>query len=136
MRKISEEIRSQIDEFKPLVPIIKALRNPGIKERHWEEFATKTGIVVEYSEVLTFSECLNLGVDAFEKELQEMSDAANKEYAIELALTKMQKEWDYLDFDVQDFKDTGSDKIYQEVKTHISDNLGIITKNHGEFNLK
>lgn len=106
---ISEGIRRQIDEFKPLVPIIQALLNPGIKERHWEEFAVRTGIVVDYSEILTFSECIHLGVDAFEKELQEMSDGANKEYAIELTLTKMQKEWDYLNFDVQDYKETGID---------------------------
>lgn len=35
-----------IDEFRPMIPIIQAVRNPGMKERHWNEFMEKSGKTV------------------------------------------------------------------------------------------
>jgi dynein heavy chain, axonemal len=35
--KIAEVVRSQIDKFKPKVPLMVALRKKGMKERHWNE---------------------------------------------------------------------------------------------------
>lgn len=34
-----------MDEFRPLIPVIQAVKNPGMKERHWNEFMEKAGIV-------------------------------------------------------------------------------------------
>jgi dynein heavy chain, axonemal len=34
--KIAETIKSEIEEFKPFVPLAMALRTEGMKERHWE----------------------------------------------------------------------------------------------------
>lgn len=32
-----------MDEFRPLIPVIQAVKNPGMKERHWNEFMEKAG---------------------------------------------------------------------------------------------
>jgi dynein heavy chain len=34
--KIAEDMRNSIEEFKPQVPIVMALRTDGMKDRHWE----------------------------------------------------------------------------------------------------
>ena len=34
--KIAENIKKEIDEFKPKVPLMVALRKHGMKERHWK----------------------------------------------------------------------------------------------------
>jgi dynein heavy chain, axonemal len=34
--KIAEGVRVQVEEFKPQVPVVVALRTEGMKDRHWE----------------------------------------------------------------------------------------------------
>jgi hypothetical protein len=34
--EVAEEVKKQIEEFKPFIPLIQGLRNPGMRQRHWE----------------------------------------------------------------------------------------------------
>jgi len=34
--EVAEEVKRQIEEFKPFIPLIQGLRNPGMRQRHWE----------------------------------------------------------------------------------------------------
>ena len=34
--KICESVKAEIDEFKPKVPLLLALRKKGMNQRHWE----------------------------------------------------------------------------------------------------
>jgi dynein heavy chain len=34
--KIAESVKSQLDEFKPKVPLLLALRKKGMNDRHWD----------------------------------------------------------------------------------------------------
>lgn len=43
LQKVALEFKEKIEEFKPLVPLIQAVRNPGMRERHWEQFKEETG---------------------------------------------------------------------------------------------
>lgn len=40
---VALDIKKQIEDFKPLVPLMQALRSPGIRDRHWERFREQTG---------------------------------------------------------------------------------------------
>ena len=40
------QVRDEVDLFRPKVPLIVALRNPGMKERHWTDLAEKTGCYI------------------------------------------------------------------------------------------
>lgn len=37
INNLALSVGAEIDEFKPLMPIITALRNPGLRERHWDQ---------------------------------------------------------------------------------------------------
>lgn len=39
------KIKAEIEEFKPLVPLLQTLRNPGMRQRHWEQFRELTGTI-------------------------------------------------------------------------------------------
>lgn len=41
--KLATDVKNEIDDFRPLIPLIQALRTPGMKERHWLELAKTTG---------------------------------------------------------------------------------------------
>lgn len=40
---VAQEIRHQLEEFKPKVPLIQGLRNPGMRNRHWESLSDDIG---------------------------------------------------------------------------------------------
>lgn len=44
VQNVAIEIKNQIDEFKPLIPLIQSLRNPGMRQRHWDILREETGM--------------------------------------------------------------------------------------------
>jgi dynein heavy chain len=56
--KITESIKAQIDEFKPKVPLLSALRKEGLKARHWEQISEKVGFKIFPDENFTFAKAL------------------------------------------------------------------------------
>lgn len=49
VQNVALEIKKRIEEFKPKISLLQALRNPGMKQRHWDMFEEQTGKVVEVS---------------------------------------------------------------------------------------
>jgi hypothetical protein len=43
IQHIAEEVRHQIHEFKPLVPLIRTFKNPGLRQRHLEAISEVCG---------------------------------------------------------------------------------------------
>ena len=43
IQHIAETVRHQVDEFKPLVPLIQTLKNNGMRQRHWEAISDACG---------------------------------------------------------------------------------------------
>ena len=34
---IANDMKAQLDAFKPFVPLVVGLRNPGMRDRHWDQ---------------------------------------------------------------------------------------------------
>lgn len=47
MMKIASVVKQQIDEFKPKVPLMVALRKQGMVDRHWKQITDKVGFEVK-----------------------------------------------------------------------------------------
>ncbi|XP_045539469.1 dynein axonemal heavy chain 1 [Papilio machaon] len=108
IQKVALDIRDDIDEFRPLIPILQAVKNPGMKERHWKEFMDKAGITVTMNEKQTFQMCLKQGVAAHGSLIAEIGELASKEYVIEQSLDKMLNEWANKVMEVSPYKTTGT----------------------------
>ena len=39
---VATEVKKQIEEFKPFIPLIQGLRNQGMRNRHWEQVCLHT----------------------------------------------------------------------------------------------
>ncbi|AWP03287.1 putative dynein heavy chain 1 axonemal [Scophthalmus maximus] len=105
---VATAIRSRIEEFHPYIPLIQGLRNPGMKSRHWELLSERIQMKVKPKANLTFSRCLELGLQNHVDDIAHVAEVAGKEYTIEQALVKMEQEWAPILFDVLPYKDTGT----------------------------
>ncbi|CAB3241783.1 unnamed protein product [Arctia plantaginis] len=108
VQNVGNVIRNAIDEFRPLIPIIQAVRNPGMKERHWNEFMEKSGITVTMNEKQTFQMCIKQGVAQHGELIAEIGELATKEYVIEQSLDKMLSEWANKSFELTPYKNSGT----------------------------
>ena len=119
------EIKKRIDEFKPYIPLIQGLRNPGMRSRHWDLLSEDLGFPVRPKANLTFSKCLEMNLQDHVDAIAKVAEVAGKEYSIEQALDKMEGEWKPIYFEIMPYKDTGtfimraSDDISQLLDDHI-----------------
>lgn len=105
---IANTIKSQITTFQPQVPIIVLLRNPGMRDRHWQKISTEMNINLLPIEQFTTDQILNFDLSQNMDLVSRVSEAAAKEYQIEQALDKMNGEWDSIILQIANYKDSGT----------------------------
>lgn len=80
---VALDIRARIEEFKPYIPLIQGLRNPGMRNRHWEILSNEININVRPKANLTFARCLEMNLQDHIESISKVAEVAGKEYAIE-----------------------------------------------------
>ncbi|MCO5574019.1 hypothetical protein L7F22_027797 [Adiantum nelumboides] len=95
-----EEIRKQVGEFKPYVPLIAALRQPGMRARHWDQLTAELHMDMHFTEEFTLTKGLEMGLMNYLDIITNVADIASKEYGIETTLTKMEADWKTLEMQV------------------------------------
>uniref|UniRef100_A0A8C4NS28 Dynein, axonemal, heavy chain 1 n=1 Tax=Dicentrarchus labrax TaxID=13489 RepID=A0A8C4NS28_DICLA len=105
---VATVIRNKIEDFRPYIPLIQGLRNPGMRSRHWEMLSERIHMKVKPKANLTFSRCLELGLQNHIDDIAQVAEVAGKEFTIEQALEKMEQEWSTVVFDVLPYKETGT----------------------------
>ncbi|XP_068082967.1 dynein axonemal heavy chain 1-like [Anabrus simplex] len=125
--ELAEQVKNEIEEFRPMIPLIQGLRSPGMKQRHWNQVFELTGVRVDPSPFLTFNHCLSLGVQDYVDVITQIAETASKEYSIQQTLEKMQKEWEGMEMEVTPYKETGTYimKIADEVTSMLDDHISI-----------
>jgi len=98
--RIARDIKEQMDNFVPNVPIIVGLRNKGMRERHWEEVSKLVGEKIDPEMAdFTLQKFLDVGMLPVAQDIQEIGDKSGKELGIENQLRQMQTDWDEVAFD-------------------------------------
>jgi len=70
-----------MDEFKPKVPLLVALRKQGLEERHWKDISNVMGKKVEKKgDGFTFERILEMGLMKHVDEIVQIGERAGKEY--------------------------------------------------------
>ncbi|GCC38553.1 hypothetical protein chiPu_0017068 [Chiloscyllium punctatum] len=105
-KRVAESAKLKIEKFKPHLPIIAIICNPGIKDRHWNEISNIVGFDVKPQKDTTLQEMLEFGLANYSEKLEEIGVAASKEYSLEKALAKMKSEWVELIFNFSKYRDT------------------------------
>jgi dynein heavy chain len=121
--EIIENLRRRIEQLKRTMPLIQALKNPAMRERHWSQLKTEVQKPFDQeSDDFTLEKIIQLGLDEFADAISEISAAASKELGIEKALNDIKLKWDELSLDIGPYKDRGhfrlraTDEIFQTLE--------------------
>lgn len=107
-KRLAEDIKTIIDEFKLNLPIIETLGNPGLKNRHWEQISEMVGFPIVVSAELTLEKIIEFGLEDYLARFEKISQSATKENGLELAMSNMIVEWQGIEFSINEYRDTGT----------------------------
>lgn len=93
LRGVADTLRGKLEDFKANLGLLGAICNPGMRGRHWQAISTAAGLKVAPSEDESLHNLLQNGLLTFEKEIQDISDSASREAALEKQLDSMQLQW-------------------------------------------
>ena len=89
-------MKKKVDEFKEYLPLVGVLFNPGLRDRHWDAMSEIVGYPLKPEEDSNLSRFVEMNLDPYLVKFESISEAASKEYSLEKALEKMQKEWEHV----------------------------------------
>ncbi|KAJ3111551.1 Dynein heavy chain 1, axonemal [Phlyctochytrium bullatum] len=123
--EVATQVKDEMEEFKPYLPLIQALRNPGMRDRHWDRLSEELNIKIHPDASFTLTDLLNMQLLDRVDVITKVCDVAGKEYSIEAALDKMDAEWKNIVLEIIPYKDTGtfimkaSDEVVRLLDDHI-----------------
>ncbi|XP_028841933.1 dynein heavy chain 1, axonemal isoform X2 [Denticeps clupeoides] len=122
---VATEIHLKIEEFRQYIPLVQALQSPGMRSSHWQLLSERLHVNVMPKASLTLSNYLELRLQDHIEEITRVAEVADKEYAIQKALDKMEQEWTTVVFHVLPYKETGTfilkspEEVLQLLDDHI-----------------
>lgn len=105
-KRIAEQIRLKIDKFRVYIPILESICRQGLNERHWEQISQELGEKIYPKKYPSLSTMVDLDIVKIQDKLEEISNAAGKEYDLNMQLIKMQDEWKDMRFDITRYRDS------------------------------
>jgi len=123
--KVATTILEQLNEFQTHAPLVSALRNPGLRERHWATMSQKLDMTLQPDPALSLRKLLEMDLEQHMGKLDEVSEFATKEYTLERALDNMALDWKPVIYDLMPTKDGASFMIRgtDEMQTLLDDHI-------------
>ncbi|XP_078526452.1 dynein axonemal heavy chain 2 isoform X1 [Lissotriton helveticus] len=123
--EVVETSKNKIDQFKRTMPLIAALRNPALRERHWAQVKNEIQKTFDQTAAdFTLEKIVELGLEQHYDKINEISSAATKELGIEQTLEHIARTWDNTVLDIVPYKDKGHHRLRgtEEVFQALDDN--------------
>jgi len=108
-KKIADSLLNEVKEFiNESIPLMLLICNPGMRDRHWTDIENITGLHIPKGEVLNMNAILEIGLQHTVKEIEDICISASKEFSLQIALTKMESEWETMIFATKPYRTTGT----------------------------
>eukprot|EP00198_Chlamydomonas_reinhardtii_P006936 XP_001696272.1 dynein heavy chain 3 [Chlamydomonas reinhardtii] len=102
--KIVPKLRAGVNYWRDLVPLVSALRNPFLKERHWVKVNAAVGSYIDRNEELTLQGLLDINLLAAREAVSLISTEATQEAALEAMLDKVADKWRHVELSLKPYK--------------------------------
>ncbi|CAB3235267.1 unnamed protein product [Arctia plantaginis] len=120
---IIDTTRVKVDAFRRTLPLIGDLKNPCMRERHWDRIKVLMGVEFDQnSEDFKLELIMRLNFQAYADEIAEISNAATMELNIENGLKAIREVWKNTTYEMQHHKgDMYKLKSVEEVMQFLED---------------
>ncbi|CCI45148.1 unnamed protein product [Albugo candida] len=106
--EVANTIRTQIAAFRPHVPLILALRNPGMKDRHWTQMNQEIKMNFRPDRGMRLSYVLDIGLERHLDSITRICETSGKEFTIEKTLSTLEEQWRAVQLQVVAYRETGT----------------------------
>ncbi|KAI9203256.1 dynein heavy chain and region D6 of dynein motor-domain-containing protein [Polychytrium aggregatum] len=104
--EVVPRLKSMVEEYRTMYPTIVDLRNPALKQRHWDKIQDALGKTLIKDETFTLGKLMELRVFEFKEEISNVSAQAGSEAALEEMLGRVVKLWNEAEFIVISYRDS------------------------------
>ncbi|XP_062562978.1 dynein axonemal heavy chain 3 isoform X3 [Armigeres subalbatus] len=124
-KRVAEQIRMKIDKFKIYLPILEAICRQGLCERHWTQISEELGQEVNPAVQNSLGLMVDIDVMKIQSRLEEISNAAGKEYELNIQLVNMQEEWVDVKFVCVQYRDSDMSILssVDDIQTLLDDHI-------------
>lgn len=102
--RIVNKLREEVMEMNKQLPAIELITRPGIKDRHWNEIFETIDLPISSIKDINLNKLLENDLLQHINKIELTVDQASKEFTLEKALTRMQKEWENMNFVILNYK--------------------------------
>ena len=103
--EVVPSLKESVDELNPVLPVVVDLRNPCLRERHWEMIRDLIQIDIQREENFTLQDLIEKKVTSKQEEISVIATAAQQEAILEEMMAKVTKMWEHSTFEVKPYKD-------------------------------
>ncbi|KAL4440889.1 hypothetical protein ABPG74_009302 [Tetrahymena malaccensis] len=122
--EIAQKVKAEMDEFKPKVPLLVALRKQGMEERHWKDISRVMGKTIEKkNEGFTFDQILQMDLMKHVDEIVQIGERAGKEFQIKTLLDTMETQWEEINFQLLPYKQTSIIRGYDDISIILDEHI-------------
>lgn len=87
------KLKKKVMNFKQIMPIIVSLRNPSLRERHWNQIEQLIGKNIWQDKEFTLGHLIEMKIIKFKEKIQDISTTASNEATLERMLQKVVDLW-------------------------------------------
>lgn len=104
--EVYQNVKDKINQVKRTIPVLSDLRNPALRERHWNQLMEEIQKTFDpMGPEFTLEKVLEYGLDQYAEIISNMSGAASKELSIEQGLSSIKDSWNVLELDIVGYKE-------------------------------
>ncbi|KAJ3091583.1 Dynein heavy chain 1, axonemal [Quaeritorhiza haematococci] len=121
MSTVLAKLKTELDEFCRFTPLISALLNPALRQRHWERLSAIIGISYADMQSLRLKEVMSLNLELVKDIIGDISKEASTDAKIENGLDAMRHELSLNEFMIQAYgggSAGGTERVNEFVLVH------------------
>lgn len=99
-------IQEDIKKWLVFLPLISDLRDPSMRDRHWNALKAKVQKDFTVNEELLLRDVYNLNLNKYQEDVEEITDQARQEAKMEKTLLKLEETWKDITFEFGPHKNT------------------------------
>lgn len=103
-KRVAEQVRMKIDKFKIYLPILDAICQQGLNDGHWNLISDELGQTINPMLFPTLCSMIDIDIMRIVERLQEVANAAAKEFELNMQLINMQFEWTDVQFELIQYR--------------------------------